>query len=291
MTAPAPRTAMPGSRPVLGEFHYPLGQAEFATIARCLQEAAGITLGESKRELVQGRLARRLRALGCPDFPTYLDIVMGPDGDAERQAMINALTTNLTGFFREPHHFEHLAREVLPEIARTRTSRRLRIWSAGCSSGEEPYSIAMTVHAHLPGLAGWDARILATDIDTNMVETARAGLYDANRTQRIPPQYRARYTEPGRRGAAVSMAGCLRDLLAFKPLNLFDPWPMKGPFDVVFCRNVVIYFDKPTQRRLFDRMADIVAPGGWLFIGHSESLFHVCDRFRHLGRTIYRKQP
>ncbi len=203
--------------------------------------------------------------------------------------MVNAITTNLTGFFREPHHFETLARNIIPELARSNShGRRLRIWSAGCSSGEEPYSIAMTVLSALPQRNQWDALVLATDIDTNMVATGQAGLYDGVRTEPVPPELRRRYVRPVDQDV-MEMAPELKRIIRFKPLNLLQPWPMRGMFDVIFCRNVVIYFDKDTQRALFDRYADILKPDGWLFIGHSESLFRVSDRFSHLGRTTYRK--
>lgn len=203
--------------------------------------------------------------------------------------MINAITTNLTGFFREPHHFAALKDEVLPELLRAPAQeRRLRIWSAGCSSGEEPYSIAMTLKRALPTAQNWDALVLATDIDTNMIATCRAGVYDPDRVEPVPADLRRRFVI-GAGADTVEMAPALRQMIRFRPLNLLEPWPMRGKFDVIFCRNVVIYFDKDTQHTLFDRYADILKPDGWLFIGHSESLFRVSDRFRHLGRTMYRK--
>lgn len=266
----------------------PLTDADFASIIRIVREASGIALGETKRDLVYGRLRRRLRVLGLGSFAEYRKMLDAPNGDAERVRMVNAITTNLTGFFREGHHFEHLAKEVLPRLRAIRGNRRLRIWSAGCSSGEEPYSIAMTLRSAMPELAQWDARILATDIDTDMVAHGAAGLYDASRAAAIP--------EAHRRGAVLkhhdgrmAMSEALRSLITFKPLNLLGDWPMQGPFDVIFCRNVVIYFDKPTQRTLFDRYADMLKPDGHLYIGHSESLFRVSERFQHLGRTIYQR--
>ena len=268
---------------------FALTERNFRAIAERVHAATGIVLGESKHELVYGRLARRLRALGYTSFSEYLDHLDGPDGVAEQAALVNAITTNLTGFFREPHHFHALLNEVLPPLVRAPPpGRRLRIWSAGCSSGEEPYSIAMTVQQAVGDLARWDARILATDIDTNMIATASAGRYDADKAAPVPPALRQRFVAPV--GAElVEMAEALKALIWFKPLNLLEPWPMRGPFDAVFCRNVVIYFDRPTQRILFNRFADLLRPDGWLFIGHSESLIGICDRFHHVGRTIYRK--
>ena len=263
-----------------------LSPADFAAIAALLHRTAGITLGDNKRELVVGRLNRRLRALGLKDFAAYRALLEGPDGESERGEMVNALTTNLTSFFREKHHFEYLATDVLPPLLKG-SSRRLRLWSAACSSGEEPYSIAMTLHKALANRGTWDAKILATDIDTNMVTTGEAGIYDVDRTRTVPPDH-ARLMSRERQGQ-VEMSDTLKDMIAFRPLNLLRDWPMRGKFDVIFCRNVVIYFDKDTQRKLFDRFADIMTPDGYLFIGHSESLFRVCDRFANLGKTIYRK--
>ena len=265
-----------------------LTDADFASIVRLVRSSSGIALGENKRDLVYGRLRRRLRALQVNSFAEYRAVLKGPDGRAEQVRMVNAITTNLTGFFREPHHFDHLAREVLALLRTSRDRQRLRIWSAGCSSGEEPYSIAITLRAAMPELPRWDARVLATDIDTDMVAHGAAGIYEAGRAQAIQPLHRRGATAVLPDGR-VEMNAALRDLITFKPLNLLGNWPMRGPFDAIFCRNVVIYFDKPTQRTLFDRFADMLAPEGHLYIGHSESLFRVSERFTHLGRTIYRK--
>jgi chemotaxis protein methyltransferase CheR len=265
--------------------------ADFAFIAGMIGQHTGIMLGSHKRNLVYGRLARRLRALDLQDFGEYCDLLKGPEGAAEVGLLVNAITTNMTSFFREAHHFDHLRDFLAKRMTERRggARSRLRIWSAGCSSGEEPYSIAMTMREacndHLPG---WDAKILATDIDTSVLATAETGIYPEDRITPVPPAYRARYIAPGP-GRAIAVADSLRSLISFKQLNLLEDWPMSGPFDVIFCRNVVIYFDKPTQRRLFDRFADMLAEGGLLYVGHSESLFRVCDRFAAAGRTIYRK--
>jgi chemotaxis protein methyltransferase CheR len=267
---------------------FPLGEGEFSTIVRLVREETGIVLGAQKRDLVYGRLAKRLRAMGFSDFSQYCELLESEDGEAERRNMVNAITTNLTGFFREPHHFEFLG-SVLAELKeKNSTGNRLRIWSAGCSSGEEPYSIAMTVRDKLGAGPSLDAKILATDIDTNMVAHAKAGRYDASRMSTVSPEFRRRFFRKADEGY-VAVADDLKSLITFNPLNLFDPWPMRGPFDVIFCRNVVIYFSKDDQRKLFGRYADFLAPGGYLFVGHSETLYGVTDRFRHLGRTIYQK--
>lgn len=257
-----------------------------------LHEQTGIVLADHKKDLVYGRIVKRLRSLGLNSFEAYCDLLSGPERDAELQFMRNALTTNLTKFFRESHHFEHLASETLPKVISNSVrggERRLRIWSAGCSSGEEPYSIAITLCQHLRGLDSWDARILATDIDTDMVRTGAEGFYSANRIDGMDASVRKRFFDAEDGGARFRVSQAARSLIAFKPLNLLHPWPMKGPFDAIFCRNVVIYFDKPTQRKLFDRFAEILKPEGILYVGHSESLFNVTDRFKSLGKSIYQK--
>jgi chemotaxis protein methyltransferase CheR len=270
------------------ESEYALRDAEFYELARLVTEKTGIQVSERKRSFISGRLGRRLRALGLSSFGDYCALLHSKDGAAEQAMLVNAITTNHTSFFREPHHFRALAEEVLPAITRGRHSGRLRIWSAGCSSGEEPYTIAMVLRDRRALLEGWDAKILATDLDTNMLAHASAGLYSAEQVADIPASFRSRFVlpEPDGRGA---MAGELQELISFGQLNLLESWPMKGPFDIIFCRNVVIYFDKPTQCRLFDRYAELLRPDGWLFIGHSENLMKVSDRFDLVGRTLYRR--
>jgi len=269
---------------------YALQDGDFRKITKLVMDTAGIVLSEKKRAFIHGRLGRRLRILGLADFTEYCRLLESPDGETERHNLINAVTTNHTNFFREPHHFDYLAKTILPALAdaQGKGPGRLRIWSAGCSTGEEPYTIAMTLRGHQPSLSGWDVKILATDLDTNVVAHAAAGVYDAERLESIPASYRKRYMTEQRDGHAF-MNDELRSLIMFAPLNLLENWPMRGPFDVIFCRNVVIYFDKPTQRRLFDRYAEMLKPDGWLFVGHSESLMNVTDRFDLVGRTIYRR--
>jgi chemotaxis protein methyltransferase CheR len=269
---------------------YALQDSDFRQIVKLVMDTAGIVLSEKKRAFILGRLGRRLRVLGLSDFTQYCRLLESPDGDAERHNLINAITTNHTSFFRESHHFDYLAKTILPALDEARGNRpgRLRIWSAGCSTGEEPYTIAMTLRGYQPSLAGWDVKVLATDLDTNVVAHAAAGAYDPERLESIPAAYRKRYVTERPDGHAL-MNDELRSLIMFAPLNLLESWPMTGPFDVIFCRNVVIYFDKPTQCRLFDRYADMLKPDGWLFVGHSESLANVTDRFNAVGRTIHRR--
>jgi len=263
---------------------------DYAFLSRLLKEKTGIDLGPSKQNMVYARLAKRLRKLHIPSFRAYCDFIAGPDGVDELGATLNALTTTLTKFFRENHHFEHLGDQALTEIrARANTQgKRLRIWSAGCSSGEEPYSIAITLRRAMPDLAQWDAKILATDIDTEMVRRGTEGVYNAEALEGMPIDISSKCFEPHSAGK-VRVKAEIRQMISFKHLNLMAQWPMKGPFDLIFCRNVVIYFDKDTQRVLFDRYANLLVPGGFLYIGHSENLFGITERFKLLGRNIHRK--
>lgn len=269
---------------------FELPEAVFNRLRELVRRHTGIYLADSKRELVYGRLARRLRALGLDSFAEYCALIEGGRSD-EVQELTNAITTNLTSFFRENHHFEQLAAEIFPQIEASRAAtRRMRLWSAGCSTGEEPYSIAMVMREALTHLRGWDTKLLATDIDSKVVETAAAGIYAEDRFKGIPPLRVQRWFSPLPGHPHLSEASSeLKSLITFKQLNLFTPWPMKGPFDVIFCRNVVIYFDKETQRGLFERMAELQEPGAWLIIGHSESLFNITDRYKLVSRTVYRR--
>lgn len=270
------------------EFSFSTSDYEF--LARLLKEKTGIDLGPTKQNMVYARLAKRLRKLNIDSFREYCDFIAGPQGVDELGATLNALTTNLTKFFRENHHFEHLGNQALSEIRarNTTAAKKLRIWSAGCSSGEEPYSIAITLRSAMPDIAQWDARILATDIDTEMVRRGSEGIYPVNSMESIPNDIRHRYFD--QHGAdKVRVKADVRQMISFKHLNLMAHWPMKGPFDAIFCRNVVIYFDKDTQRVLFDRYANLLVPGGFLYIGHSENLFGITERFKLLGRNVHRK--
>ena len=271
----------------------PITDKQFNLIRDFAKSRIGITLADNKRHMFCRRVSQRLRALGLDAIDDYCDLLEDPDSTGEIQHLINALTTNKTDFFRESHHFDHLAKVAVPNSLAARAARqtrRLRIWSAGCSSGQEPYSIAMTLANSVSDLSCWDSRILATDINTEMVDKSSRGIYKIEETEDIPADFRERFVERLADGEDYCrMAASLRSQIVFKPLNLFDPWPMKGPFDVVFCRNVVIYFDKSAQCGLFDRIANIMRVGSFLYIGHSESLFNVTDRFRSVGQSIYQK--
>jgi chemotaxis protein methyltransferase CheR len=272
------------------EQEFELTDPEFQRLRQLIHRQTGIALSEAKRELLYGRLARRVRKLGLESFAQYCRVL--EDGAAgELQELTNAITTNLTSFFREDYHFKQLAEEAFPQIEVERTlTRRMRVWSAGCSTGEEPYSLAIVMREALKHLRNWDIRLLATDIDSKVVATAAAGVYAAERIMGVSAARRAKWFLPAAaRPGFYSASDELKSLITFKQLNLLDPWPMKGIFDVIFCRNVVIYFDKPTQRALFERMADLQEPGGWLFIGHSENLLNVTRRYKLVGRTVYRR--
>lgn len=264
----------------------------FDQIRSLVKEKTGIVLSDGKQDMVYGRLTRRLRALDLPNFESYIQIVKSGH-EEELINLVNAITTNLTSFFREEHHFGYLRNTVFPALMeKNAATRKIRIWSAGCSTGEEPYSIAMTVREFFPWDSDWDVKIIATDLDSNVVNTGKKGVYQLSRVEGVSNEYKKRWMRRGKgdKSDFVKMNAELQDLITFKQLNLLEGWPLKGPVDIIFCRNVVIYFDKDTQRVLFDRYADMLAPDGHLFIGHSENMFNVCDRFESLGHTIYAKK-
>ena len=265
-----------------------LTEAQFNAISSLVKSLAGINLTEAKKELVRARLTKRLRKLGLATFDDYVEYLQNDTTGAELVAMLDVLSTNTTYFFREAKHFEWLRQEVLPRLA---ARRRVRIWSAGCSSGEEPYSIAIVLLEAIPDLADWDAAILATDLSTEVLARARQGIYPASRLREVPPMLLGRHftlvaTKPER---TYRVNDPVRRLVHFARLNLMGQWPMKGPFDVIFCRNVMIYFDRPTRQDLIARFYSILAPGGILFIGHSESLTGIDHSFRYVLPTVYRK--
>lgn len=265
--------------------------AVFDKVRSLVKEKTGIVLSDGKQDMVYGRLTRRLRALKLPDFESYIKIIESND-EEELVHLVNAITTNLTSFFREEHHFGYLKSKVFPALMeKNAATRRIRIWSAGCSTGEEPYSIAMTVKEFFPPGSDWDVKIIATDLDSNVVDTGKKGVYPLSRVEDVSKEYKKRWMRRGKgdKSDFVKMSSELQELITFKQLNLLEGWPIKGPIDIIFCRNVVIYFDKDTQKVLFDRYADTLADDAHLFIGHSENMFNVCDRFESLGHTVYRK--
>jgi chemotaxis protein methyltransferase CheR len=269
-----------------GEFHFTAD--DFRTIAATLHSTAGIALPESKATLVYSRLAKRLRALGLESFREYCALVTDAAGVDERQQMIVALTTNVTRFFREPHHFEHLKEKVLPPLlAAAKRGGSVRIWSAACSNGQEPYSIALSILQLMPDAPEYDIKVLATDIDTQMLAEARAGVYSSQIVAAVPGELRARWFE--RDGDNFRVGEPLRRLTTFNELNLIGDWPMRRQFQAIFCRNVVIYFEEETQAKVFSRFLPLMSPDARLYIGHSE---RVCGDAAALletdGVTTYR---
>lgn len=271
---------------------YTLADSDFEFFQRLITVQTGIVINETKKELVYSRLSKRIRALGLSGFKEYIDLLRNVDSKDELVAVINAITTNLTAFFREEHHFEYIEKTLLPELIRKkRDNKTIRVWSAGCSTGEEPYSLAMVLAENLS--ADWDWKILATDIDTDVLNTARSRVYSAERITGISPERQKRWLKKGTgpNSGLVQIKKSLGEHISFKPLNLMDsPWPMSGKFDFIFCRNVIIYFDMPTKKKLVERYADQLVDDGHLFIGHSESLFQVTDCYDSVGNTIYRKR-
>jgi chemotaxis protein methyltransferase CheR len=268
-----------------------LTDTQFNRIRQLVREHTGISLSDAKRQLVYGRLSRRLRALKLDSFGEYIELLERGVAN-ELEEFTNAITTNLTSFFREPHHFEYLGSDLLPQIAaRDSGARRARIWCCAASTGEEPYSIGMVVREAAQILNGFDIKVLATDLDSAVIATATTGIYGADRLKNVTPQRASRFfmKGSGTHAGKFRVQDELRNLITFKQLNLMHEWPMRGPFDAIFCRNVIIYFDKDTQRTLFERMAALQRPGDILFLGHSESLYRVSEKYDLVGRTIYRR--
>jgi chemotaxis protein methyltransferase CheR len=271
-----------------------LSEVEFNRVKKRVYTIAGISLSDAKRTLVISRLTKHVKAHGLASFGDYLDFLDQRKNDALDQEFVNALTTNLTRFFREDHHFDHLANQVGQLIAtRPRVNPngkgRLRIWSAGCSTGQEPYTIALHLLSKFPELKRWDFRILATDIDTNVLARAASGTYPEQELAGLSRERAALFQRPG--DGTIRIPAEARECIAFKPLNLMEDWPIKGPFDAIFCRNVVIYFDKPTQARIFSRLGKILSPDGYLYVGHSENAAYAESPYKLVGKTIYQMKP
>jgi chemotaxis protein methyltransferase CheR len=274
------------SRELLVEGEFAFTADDFREIAEILYADSGIHLAEAKATLVYSRLAKRLRRLGVPSFAAYRALLQGPEGEAERANLLSALTTNVTRFFREPHHFDILKRQVRDTLVpRARAGGRVRLWSAGCSLGHEPYSMAMTLLSELPEAGELDVRILATDIDPVVVDRARSAHYSREDMEPVPADLAARHVI--RREDGVGVSDAVRNLISFGVLNLHAPWPMKGSFDAIFCRNVAIYFDEETQQRLWGRFAERLAPQAKLYIGHSERAD--IPALTPDGLTVYRR--
>jgi chemotaxis protein methyltransferase CheR len=276
--------------PVSQPREFELTDKDFARIQAILKQRSGIDVGEGKRLLVYGRLARRLRALGLRGFKEYLELIEDPSG-GEAKEFLNALTTNVTEFFRESHHFDFLRERVIPESLAFHGEPRLRIWSSACSTGEEPHSIAMTL-MRAGILDSWDARILATDIDSDVLRHAQRGVYSEDKVKKLKPEWLKYFLKgQGNQRGSVRVKPELQEIITFRELNLLGQWPLRGPFDLIFCRNVVIYFDIPTRESLVKRFVSLLRPGGYLFMGHSESLAAGSSReLEPCGKTAYRKR-
>jgi chemotaxis protein methyltransferase CheR len=275
--------SVPGSRPPSSGYEFT--DEHFAAIRELVTSTIGVQLPEMKRQLAYSRFAKRMRQLGVGSFDQYIRLLRDPSS-GEMDVLPSIITTNVTSFLREKHHFDYLAEHVLPRLS---AARRVRIWSSACSTGEEPYSIAAVVLDTLGAAVrrpGFDLKILATDIDGDALARAAEGVYGADR---LPDDLRARHAQTLPDGR-VRIGRELRELITFRRLNLLGDWPMKGPFDVIFCRNVVIYFDNETKSRVFTRQAALQQPGGVLMIGHSEQLSGPTDQYQRVGHTIYEKR-
>jgi chemotaxis protein methyltransferase CheR len=255
---------------------------DFDRVRDLIYRRAGIALAESKQEMVYSRLARRLRATGIISFVNYLDKLEQQHESDEWEAFVNALTTNLTSFFREAHHFPILADHV-------KGRREISVWCSAASTGEEPYSIAITL-CEAYGTLTPPAQIIATDIDTNVLNVAANGVYPLERVEKMSPERLKKYflRGTGAQSGMVRLRPELRKLITFRQLNLLsDQWQLSGPFDVIFCRNVMIYFDKPTQGKILTKFVPLMKPDGLLFAGHSENFLYVSDALKLRGKTVY----
>lgn len=272
------------------EQQHPLNDDVFERFRALVYRECGINLTDHKRALFNSRLQKRLRQLGLTSFQDYYDLVVGRCGDAELTTMLDYISTNHTEFFREPHHFTFLRERVLHELAGDKT---VRIWSTACSSGEEPYSIAMTLSDAIASPSTWNCRILASDISTRMLAKAAAGQYSHARVNSLPPDLVRRHFLLGKgdHRELVKIKSHVADMAVFRRINLMDDrYPIKSLLDVIFCRNVIIYFDRETQAAVLARLSRYLKPGGYLFMGHSETLHGISDVFHYVAPTIYRKQ-
>ncbi len=266
---------------------FTLSEAQFQEISEFIYNLCGIKLAAGKENLVKARLAKRLRFLGMSDFDDYIAYMKNEQEPVELSCMIDEITTNQTSFFREYNHFDFLRDKAIPQL----NEHRIRIWSAGCSSGEEPYSIALFLDKHLPQIKQKDIKILATDISLKMLEKAREGVYNDQSLQSVPSQmlmknFQTVRVKPFR---LRQINESIKKMITFARLNLMSDWPMKGPFNMIFCRNVMIYFDKQTREKLVNKYYEILEQGGYLFIGHSESMAGLNQPFKYVQPAVYRK--
>ncbi len=266
---------------------------DFNFLRKIANDHSGIVISEDKFNMLYSRLSRRVRTLGLRSFGEYCDYIRNRGTNEEILELVNAITTNMTAFFRENHHFEFLSRDVVPELLRHNSGTcKIRIWSAGCSTGEEPYSISIVLRESLSGVVGWDVKIFASDVDSNALTHASRGIYSEEQVSGIPESRLRRWFLKGKGGqkGMVRMKPGVRDLIDFGQLNLMKNWNVPEPMDVIFCRNVIIYFNRSAKITLIERFANTLKEGGYLFMGHSETLFRLTDRFETIGNTIYRKK-
>ncbi len=279
----------------LGHGEFTFSQEDFQDLADIVHAESGIALEAGKAQLVYARLAKYLRRLGLTSFRDYHDVVSQPAGAAERLLMIEALTTNVTRFFREKHHFTHLVEQVLPGLLdRARRGERVRLWSAGCSSGEEPYSIALAILSLMPDAPRMDIKVLATDINTSMLGAGRAGVYPASAGDYIDPALRERWMDRQTVSGETSLVvgDAMRALVSFRSANLIDDiWPMRGPFQVIFCRNVLIYFAPSTREQVLEKLVSHLSPEGHIYVGHSERVPPGTLDLNYVGLTAYQRGP
>jgi chemotaxis protein methyltransferase CheR len=262
---------------------------DFNFLRKLSNEHSGIQVPDERFDMFYSRLSKRIRKLGLTDFNAYCQYLKDYP-DQEFTEFINAITTNLTAFFREIHHFDYVRDVVIPDILiRNKASKQIKVWSAGCSTGEEPYSLAITLLENVP--AGWDIKILATDLDTNVLQTASEGVYADDRVTDMPEERLKQWFMRGKsaQSGQVKVRPQLQQIIQFKQLNLMQDWPMKCHFDFIFCRNVLIYFDRETKTLLAQRYAQLLSSRSWLFIGHSESLNQLSKDFELVACTSYRK--
>ena len=275
------------------EMEFKFTNEDFNFLSNLVYQNAGINLTEDKRELVYGRVAKRLRLLGMSSFKDYCELLR-QENTEEFTQFINAITTNVTSFFREGHHFEYLADKVIPDIIKrnARVDRpRLRIWSAGCSTGQEPYSIAMVLREAISDIDRWDVKILATDLDSNVIKIAHKAEYPIECVNEVSIERKRKWMlmGTGPKENSIKIRTNIRNLVYFKQLNLTKNWPVRGQFDCIFFRNVAIYFKRDTQIKLLNRFADHLDENGTLFVGHAESLIGITSRFSNAGHTIHKK--
>ena len=264
-----------------------LNDGQFKKVSQIVYRICGINLKEGKEALVRARLMKRVRALHLGSIDAYIKYIESDEGVGELTSMVDAMTTNKTGFFREAEHFNFLREKILPEIK----GSKMRFWSAACSSGEEPFTLAITLRESITNIDARDCLILATDISRRILEKARLAVYGQDSIRDLPVPLIRKYFNRITNGAdpTFQIKDHIRGLVRLAYLNLMDPWPMKGPFNVIFCRNVMIYFDRSTQQTLINRFWDLLAPGGYLFVGHSEGLSGVSHKFNYVQPATYRK--